>query len=108
MPKAAPNSAALPPSLASANLPPAQLQTTGIPPSSSSGTTGGLSAAAAASLLNTLILAQNVLTGGGASPAGVGVANAVSGGGVVLGDSSSVLSGIGLEAITTGDHTTPQ
>ena len=82
----------------SASLPTVQLpQTTGVP--SSSGTTGGLSAAAAASLLNTLILAQNVLTGGGTNPAG---------GGVVLGDSDSVLSGIGLEAIATGDHTTPQ
>ena len=108
VPKAVPNSATLPPSLTSANLSPAQLQTTGVPPSSGGGTTGGLSAAAAASLLNTLILAQNVLTGGGASPAGVGVANPVSGGGVVLGDSGSVLSGIGLEAVTTGDHTTPQ
>ena len=106
VPKSAPNSAVLLPSLASASLPPAQLQTTGVPPTS--GTTGGLSAAAAASLLNTLILAQNVLTGGGASPAGVGIANPVSGAGVILGDSGSVLSGIGLEAVTTGDHTTPQ
>jgi len=45
---------------------------------------GGLSAAAAASLLNTLIMAQNVLTNGG------GVAQ---GGGVSMGDLSSVLTG---------------
>lgn len=68
---------------------------------------GGLSAAAAASLLNTLILAQSVLTGGGGGAGGV-VNPAVSGqgGGSLLGDSSSVLSGIGLESVAAGDHTT--
>ena len=73
---------------------------------SQSSTGGGLSAAAAASLLNTLILAQSVLTGGGGGAGGV--ANpAVSGqGGSLLGDSSSVLSSIGLESVATGDHTT--
>lgn len=75
-----------------------------------SGTAGGLSAAAAASLLNTLILAQSVLTGGGGGGA-VGVANSpsVSGPGAsVLGDSSSVLSSIGLETVATSDHSAQQ
>ena len=69
----------------------------------SSGTTGGLSAAAAASLLNTLILAQNVLTGGG----GAGGGGAVQGG-TALGDSSSVLTSIGLETVATSDHSAQQ
>ena len=76
-------------------------------PSAQSPAGGGLSAAAAASLLNTLILAQSVLTGGGGGAGGV-VNPAVSGqgGGSLLGDSSSVLSGIGLESVAAGDHTT--
>lgn len=58
---------------------------------------GGLSAAAAASLLNTLILAQNVLTGG-SGPNGSGQS------GATLTDSSSVLSTVGLESVATTDH----
>lgn len=81
-----------------------------IPQPPVSGTAGGLSAAAAASLLNTLILAQSVLTSGGGGGGAVGVANppASGPGASVLGDSSSVLSSIGLEAVATGDHSAQQ
>ena len=69
--------------------------TTAAPPQGS----GGLSAAAAASLLNTLILAQNVLTGGTApNGSGQGVAT--------LTDSSSVLNTVGLETVATTDQNT--
>lgn len=56
---------------------------------------GGLSAAAAASLLNTLIMAQNVLTNTGS----VG-----QGGGASVGESASVLSSVGLEAVSRGEQ----
>ena len=79
-------------------LPPPATTTRAQTPPQTQPSYGGLSAAAAASVLNTLIMAQNVLTGGNNS-----------GGGVVPGqgigsDSASVLSSVGLEAVSRGEQ----
>ena len=62
---------------------------------------GGLSAAAAASLLNTLIMAQNVLT---TNTSTGGVVSGPVGGAASVGDTVSVLSSMGLEAVTRGEQ----
>lgn len=70
------------------------------PPQATPTSGGGLSAAAAASLLNTLIMAQNVLTNTSTG----GVVSVPGGGAASVGDTVSVLSSMGLEAVTRGEQ----